>query len=215
MNILTGAIPVQVIDGTVEVDASTERQPKVNSTCTAFIQNAPNMVPVAAPVYNAPKPVDDITDLKDVEIHMRHLSILAPHIAVAERIHEANEFTAQKILSSLSFGLRKSGEFLAVAMYNYSQAYTARKRAEALALLDDFPAWAKSQDIKPTESIRSAFVDAHPSVLEAREKENRFEAFKEQLSVLKQQFTMAIASVRSSVYSYKDSNRMSASNLLE
>jgi hypothetical protein len=144
-----------------------------------------------------------------------YIEDLAQYIAAAEDIKSANQFTAPLLLGKLSTGLRKAGDHLAAAKYNYGKAYANRKRMRGIAALSEFPKWIRDQkadgkDVKGTDKMMEYYVDQHPDVVSATEQEAYYEAVCEQLNTIKTEMFMAITSARAIVYGFKDSNQLSS-----
>ena len=151
-----------------------------------------------------------VVDISESDLNMSHIKTLAPYLAIAETIKDADKFTAPIMLGKLSQGMRLAGDYLAVAKYNYKRARYDRKRIEAVVALDKFPEYAVTTQIKVTDALRGYYVNQHPDVLKAVDREAFFEAIQEQLYTMKTELFMAITTVRSIVYGFKDSNNLSA-----
>jgi len=138
-------------------------------------------------------------------------------LTIVENPQDVNEITAPKILAQLSYGYRKSGEYLAAAKYNYKTARAERKRMEAIAALDnirEYVAQKKSDgvDVKITDSVRSHYIQIDPEVKKAIELESLYEAMMEQLDTIKMEFLMAISTTKAIAYGHKDSHMLSGSS---
>ena len=71
-------------------------------------------------------------------------------IAQAESLQDMlhSELMAMKVVGLLSFGLRKSGELLARAIYDQKMAKSDLKRAQAIAALEEFHGYTRDQKDK-------------------------------------------------------------------
>ena len=151
-----------------------------------------------------PAQTEDVSDISIKEVHFQHIDALKPFLAVAENLHDANTKTAPLMLSKLSLGLRKSGDVLAIAQFNYKKARAERKRTEAVVAIDEFPAWVKETGNKSTDKMRDFFVLKHPDVLKAMENEALYEAIQVQVYTMKQEISLAITTIRMVAYGFKD-----------
>ena len=111
---------------------------------------------------------------------------------------------AMKVVGLLSFGLRKSGELLADAIYRHRMAKTELKRSQAVAALENFGSYMSAKkiegvDIKSTDSTRGHYINIDVDVLKAAEKEAFCEALVSQLDTYKTQFTMAMSAVKAMI----------------
>lgn len=150
-------------------------------------------------------PVEDVIDIQQTELYFKHIKDLAPYLAIAENIHEVNQFTAPALLGKLAIGLRKAGDYLAVAKYRYKTARSKRKEIEAIVAIDEFREYVRSQsEIKVTEAMRTHFVNRHPDVIKAAEREAFFEAIQEQLVTMKTELFMSITTARNIAYGFRD-----------
>ncbi len=153
----------------------------------------------------------------DTEVRPEQVERLNPYLATAAELQEAqNPAQAAKILSTLSKGLSTCATLLAAASFHMNQSRSARKKAEAIVALDEFPKHVAAQkkmgiDLKSTDKVTEHFINQHPLVLEAKEREAFFEALYEKLVINKSTLTMAISSARAIGFGYKDINSMSSS----
>ena len=127
-------------------------------------------------------------------------------IAQAENLQDMlhSEMMAMKVLGILSFGLRKSGELLADAIYEHKMAKVELKRAQSIASLEKFWQYAKDKkdediDIKATDKTKDHYVNIDADVMKAAEKEALYEAMVSQLDTYKTQFTMAMSGVKAMI----------------
>lgn len=128
-------------------------------------------------------------------------------IAQAENLQDMlhSEMMAMKVLGILSFGLRKSGELLADAIYEHKMAKVDLKRAQAVASLEKFYEYAlerkldASVDLKATDKTKDHYINIDAGVMKAAEKEALFEAMVSQLDTYKTQFTMAMSGVKAMI----------------
>ena len=155
----------------------------------------------------------DYLGLLDTEIRPENVSELSPYLAQAASIQEAlSPEKAAVILANLSQGLARCGTLLAAAGFHANQAKSARQKAEAVAALDDFPRFLKmNTDVKSTDKTRDFFVDRHDDVLDAKKRENFYNALYENLSINRNVLTMAISSARAIAFGHRDISMMSGS----
>lgn len=155
----------------------------------------------------------DYQGLLDTQIRPENITELSPFLAQAANIQEAlNPEKAAVILARLSQGLARCGSLLAAAGFHANQAKSARQKAQAVAALDDFPKFLRSNpDVKSTDKTRDYFVDQHQDVLEAKQREDFYSALYEKLSINRNVLTMAISSARAIAFGHRDINMMSMS----
>jgi hypothetical protein len=115
-----------------------------------------------------------------------------------------NNDMALKVVGILSYGLRRSGELLAEAIYKHKMSKVERKRAEAVAALENFGKYlgekrAAGEELKATDSVRTHYISIDAGVLRASEREAFFEALVSQLDTYKTQFTMSMSSVKAMI----------------
>lgn len=146
------------------------------------------------------------TDRKRTERLFADTRQLDHCIAQAENLQDMlhSESMALKVVGILSFGLRKSGELLADAIYQQKMAKTELRRAQAIAALETFGQYMADKkiegiDIKSTDSTRGHYINIDESVLKAAEREAFYEAIVSQLDTYKTQFTMAMSAVKAMI----------------
>lgn len=164
------------------------------------------------------QPDADILDYEGTRLHQEHVNELQEYLVLVENPQDVNEYTAPKLLAQLSYGFRKAGEYLGLARYSYKSARNARKRAEAIAAIDnirDYVAKRKSEgvDIKITEPVRDHYINIDPDVIKASAMEALFEAKMEQLNTIKMEFLMAISTTKAIAYGHKDSDMLSGASV--
>lgn len=138
------------------------------------------------------------------------MSELKEYVSYAENPHDyLDERHRIKLFNKLSYGLRKSGEGLARALYMQRVAKIRRKEAEAIAFLDDFSEYAQQNDIKATDKARENYVLKSKRVIDAAEAEACMDAWVEIFATTKQEFSMAIATLRALVFGPSQTNMMS------
>lgn len=127
-------------------------------------------------------------------------------IAQAESLQDMlhSESMAMKVVGLLSFGLRKSGELLARAIYDQKMAKSDLKRAQAIAALEEFHGYTRDQkdkgiDVKSTDTTRGHYININENVLIAAEREAFFEAVVSQLDSYRTQFTMVLSAVKAMI----------------
>jgi len=160
----------------------------------------------------------DLIDVAASTTHAENLQYLQEYLILAEDSSDLNETTGPKTLAQLSHGFRKAGEFAAAANCAWKNAKAAKKRAEAVAALDNFREYVSQKKadgitVKVTEPVREHYINIDEGVIKAVEQENLLEAFKEQMLTIKFEFAMAISNVRAIVYGHKDSNTISGSSM--
>ena len=148
----------------------------------------------------------ETTDKAATEKHFLDTRQLDECIQQAENLRDMLhcDDMALKIVGILSFGLRKSGELLADAIYRHKMAKTEMKRVQAIAALETFGSYmgtkkADGIDIKSTDSTRGHYINIDPEVLKAAEKEAFCEALVSQIDTYKMQFTMAMSAVKAMI----------------
>jgi len=128
-------------------------------------------------------------------------------IAQAENLQDMlhSEMMAMKVLGILSFGLRKSGELLADAIYEHKMSKVELKRVQAAASLEKFYDYIKERkedtdiDLKATDKTKESYINIDSDVIKAAEKEALCEAMVSQLDTYKTQFTMAMSGVKAMI----------------
>jgi hypothetical protein len=159
-----------------------------------------------------------LLNMKESKAHMLRIEELQPYLFLVENPQNINEISAPQILAQLSYGFRKSGEYLALAQYQWASAKNERKSAEAVAGLDGVRTYAVNQknrgiDVKITEDVRKHYINIDPAVKAASDKEALFEAMLEQLRTIKMEFLMAISTAKAIAYGRRDSDMMSGSSV--
>ena len=127
-------------------------------------------------------------------------------IAQAENLQDVlhSDAMALKVVGILSFGLRKSGELLADAIYRHKIAKSDAKRAQAYAALEHFGEYMRKKkddglDIKSTDNTRGHYINIDSDVVKAVEQEAFYEAVVSQLDTYKTQFTMVMSAVKAMI----------------
>lgn len=161
---------------------------------------------------------DELLDLSQVKLHQKNLKELQKILILVENAQDITHFTAPKMLAQLSYGFRKAGEYAALAMFEYKEARADRKAAEAIAFLDNFREYVKNEkvagnDIKVTDEGKKHYVNIDQEVRAASRKEALYEAMAEQVRTIKMEFLMAMSTVKSIAYGYKDKDAISAASL--
>ncbi len=160
----------------------------------------------------------EVVDVKSVKVHLDRIKDLEPYLVLVENPNDIDENNAPVLLAKLSFGFRRAGEYLAAARYSFRMAKTDRKRAEAIAALDEFVNYIKTQkesghDVKATEAVREHYLSISPGVIASYEREAFYEACMIQLETIKQEFLMAISSVKAQAYGFRDSWSLSGASV--
>jgi len=160
----------------------------------------------------------NILDLAEAKLHQKQLAELQKFLLLVEEPQDINEITALPILAKLSYGYRKSGEYMALAGFQYNEKKAARKRAEAVAFLDNFREYAANKkaagvaDFKATDDAKKHYVNLDPEVSAASKEEALFQAMYEQLKTIQMEFLMAISTAKAAAYGFKKSNMMSGAS---
>lgn len=121
------------------------------------------------------------------------------------------------IFAKLSYGLRKCGEYLSWARFHNRTAHIDVKRAEAVACVDGIHSFIaterdKGRDGKITDKVREYYKFIDKDVGGAMMREAMLEAMVEQLSTMKTEFIMAIATIRAMAYGIKDQDFISSAS---
>jgi hypothetical protein len=157
-----------------------------------------------APLIGALSP--ETADAKATEHHMFHTSQLDECLSLAESLRDMlqSDEMALKVVGLLSYGLRKSGELSAEALYRFKMAKSERKRCEAIAALENFSHYMAEKrqtgtDLRATDQVRGHYVAIDPDVLRANEREAYYEALLSQLESYKMEFTMSLSAVKAMI----------------
>ena len=161
-------------------------------------------------------------EMEDVDpefskLYNERVDVLRSYLVLAENPADLQDDNYRRtIFSKLSYGMRKSGDYLGWARYHQRMAYARRKQAEAIAALDEFGKYlargkAAGNDVKATVDIRAHYVNIDPGVMSASAKEAYMDAIVEQLSTMKMEFMMAISTIKAMAYGVRDSDYMSGS----
>lgn len=137
----------------------------------------------------------------------RVVETLLPYVTKAKLVTGATEVDAPFYLKDLVDGIMVSGRLMSQASFQYSQARSRRKRAEAVALLERFPAFVAERKIKGTVLEAEAFVALDADVKAAQADEAQYEALFGYIQNTKQCLTMAHDDLKKAVYSTKDYSR--------
>ena len=167
------------------------------STCGLYTTEARTLLDVAEP---------EVVDKKKADKFFLDTAQLDECIAQAEHLQDVihSDNMALKVVGILSFGLRKSGELLATAIYDHKMAKADLKRAQAIAALEEFHAYSREQkeagiDVKSTDTTRGHYININEGVSRATEKEAFCEAVVSQLDSYKTQFTMVLSAVKAMI----------------
>src|SRR5690348_478865 len=115
------------------------------------------------------QPESEMLNLREAKMHNKRMVELERYLVLVENPQDVTQFTAPKLLAQLSYGFRKSGEYLALAQYAYKRARAERKQAEAVAALDNIRDYVLQQknkgvDVKITDAVRSHYIQIDPEV---------------------------------------------------
>lgn len=132
------------------------------------------------------------------------VEILAPYVTKARQVTGASEVDAPFYMKELVDGILASGQLIAQASFQYSQAKSNRKRSEAIALLEKFPKFVAERKIKGTVAEGEAFVALDENVKKAYETEAQYEALFGYIQNTKQCLTMAHDDLKKAIYANKD-----------
>jgi hypothetical protein len=182
-----------------------------------LVGDVASRIPGAGPLETLYQPDETKPANTDMLIHQTitpiQMQALAPYLATAQRLQDANMGTAPTMLSELSAGLIKVGTLVASARYMADKSRTNRKQVEGKLALEDFAQYCIDKQLKSTEALRTAFVESHPQSAAAAEQEAYYGALVAQLEIMKTTLVMAISSTRSIVYGYKDVNSVTGNNV--
>jgi hypothetical protein len=147
-----------------------------------------------------------VTAPKETERFFADTKVLEECFHYAEHMRDMlqSDEMALKVVGVLSFGLRRSGEMLADAIYKQKMAKSARKQAEAVAALENFGRFlaqrqSEGESLKATDSIRQHYIALDEGSLKATEREAFFEAMVSQLETYKMQFTMVLSAIKAMI----------------
>jgi hypothetical protein len=142
----------------------------------------------------------------------RRLKEIRPTLVIIEKPLDLTDSAfRQAIFPKLSFGLRKAGELVAYLKYHYKMAVDANKRAKAIAFLEEFDEYARSKELKSTDKAREFYIPLNQGVRVAQEAEAVLEAYLENAMTIKQEFIMALSTIKGMVYGLKDHDLLSGS----
>jgi len=137
---------------------------------------------------------------------------LRPILMIIERpIDLTDEGFRRAVFPKISFGLRKSGELVALLRYHYKSAVDARKRATAVAALEEFNGYAEKNDLKATDKVREYYIPLNEGVQAANNTEAVLEAYLENALTIKQELVMSLSTIKAMVYGIRDSDPLSSS----
>lgn len=174
------------------------------------VQNKPVTIVPDTPKEDQPVQLSKYDSSTDTAELAKRMDEIRTYLAMAENAQDyADEANRIVLFSKLSYGLRKSGEGLAKAMYLQRMAEVRRKEAEAVAFLDDFPEYAEKRELKSTDAARSHYIRLNDKVIKASEREAVMDAWVEVFSTSKQEFVQAIATLRAMIFGPKQSTMMS------
>lgn len=160
----------------------------------------------------------DLLNIAEAELHQSQIGELQKYLLLIEEAQDINELTAPKILAQLSYGYRKSGEYLALAQFQHQEAKKARKEAEAIAFLDNFLEYVanrknEGKETKATDAAKAHYINIDQDVSLASRKEALFQAMAKQLETIQMEFMMAISTTRTIAYGFKKSSMMSGTSI--
>lgn len=158
----------------------------------------------------------DVSDISDLhKIFVEKMAVLNECIAIAENPNEmSNEIRRIMVFTKLSYGLRRAGEALSWAYYHQKNAKAERKRAEAIAALDNFSKYAEKKkmegiDIKTTDKTKEYYISIDEDVKRAYKLEAYCDALVENIVTIKYELSESIRTLRSMYYGQKDANIIS------
>lgn len=142
----------------------------------------------------------------------RRMQELRPILLIIERpIDLTDEGFRRAVFPKISFGLRKSGELVAFLRYHYKTATDNRKRAVAVAALEEVIIYAQAHDIKITDKAREYYIPMNKGVQVANNIEAVLEAYLENAMTIKQELIMSLSTIKAMVYGISDSTPLSSS----
>lgn len=140
---------------------------------------------------------------------------LAPYVQAAHQLSDVNEYTAPKLLSTLSKGLGQVLHYQATVKVKANMSAANRKNIEARVAINEFSHWAKETGGKQTDETRKLFIAQHALVLSAKKEEYEFDALYEFLSGVRQLFIMSLSSAKAIAYNNRDSYNVGGLNRVE
>ena len=183
----------------------------------SLVKNASHLV--SGPAEESPlAPAMEIVDPALAKAFNERVDLLRSYISLAENPADlADENYKRMIFAKLSYGLRKCGEHLSWARFNLRVAHIEVKKAEAVAAVDGIHEFVaterdKGRDGKITDKVREHYKYIDKDVGSTMMKEAMLEAMVEQLSVMKTEFIMAIATIRAMAYGIKDQDFISSAS---
>jgi len=146
---------------------------------------------------------------KEYQLRMEEIR---PILLIIERpLDLTDEGFRRAVFPKLSFGLRKAGELVAMLKYHYKTAVDGRKRAHAVAFLDEFNGYAEKNEIKSTDKAREFYIHLNGGVQAAQNAEAVLEAYLENAMTIKQELIMSLSTIKGMVYGFRDSDTLSSS----
>jgi hypothetical protein len=148
--------------------------------------------------------------------YIGYLEVLRENIFYAENYQNLNdEHFRRVVFSKLSYGLRKTGDYLAWAKYHQRLCTALVKRTRAEAGLYNFGAYVEKRklegvEVKTTDSTRALYVDIDEKVKEAEDRMGMVDGMVEQFNTMKYEFIAAISTIKVMIYGMKDSDFMSS-----
>lgn len=181
-----------------------------------------NLADAASHLVSAPEEDRPLTpEMEDIDKEMakkftEKVNILRSFLMLAENPADlADDKQRVVIFAKLSYGLRKSGEYLSWARFHHKNTKIDLKRSEALAVVDGVYDYVskekeKGREGKVTDKVRDNYKYLDVGVGKDMLREAMLEAMVEQLATMKLEFTMAISTIKAMAFGIKDENFMSS-----
>jgi hypothetical protein len=143
------------------------------------------------------------TSLVFQEITDSAVEALVPFIAKAREASVVSEADAPFYLKEMVSGIVTASQLLASASLQYNNVRNQRKRKEAVAQLEKYPAYMAANGItkKGTVAEIEAFVSLDEDVIAMQDKEAFFDAMVTYVSSVRQSLILSHDDIKKTVYS--------------
>lgn len=181
-----------------------------------------NLLQNAAHLTGTPTEEPPLTpEMQDIDpalakVFETKVDLLRSYLVLAENPADLADANQRRVIfAKLSYGLRKSGEYLSWARFHHRMALMDVKRAEAGAAIDGIHQFiegerTKGRDGKITDKVRDHYKFIDKSVGSNMLREAMLEAMVEQLKTMKTEFIMSIATLKAMAYGVDDTDHMSS-----
>jgi len=161
-------------------------------------------------------------EMEDVDVELakefnKKIDVLRAYLVLAENPADLSDENQRRVIfSKLSYGFRKSGEYLSWARFQLRSTSIDAKRAESVAMLDGVHEFIveekdKGRDGKVTDKVRESYKNLDKDYTKALTKQAMAEAMVEQLQTMKWEFSMAISTIKAMAYGSSDQDYISSS----